>query len=172
VEACIAGEISHKGLVTKARVDHSLVHYWLKKYHAGVLSLELLREGESVESAVYIAVLDRTLGQFALKLDLQKKGGSSPPPRRATGAGSWYRDLRAEMIPTGPNQRRVSDITFVRLERAFVILVIVLDVLTRTVIGYAIRPTLDAGRHRELAATARLRVPLEPRVAILVPALP
>ena len=30
VEAYLASEGSLKGLVTKAGVDHSLVHYWLK----------------------------------------------------------------------------------------------------------------------------------------------
>lgn len=48
VEAYLAGEGSLKGLATKAGVDHSLVHYWLKKYHAGELSLDLLREEASV----------------------------------------------------------------------------------------------------------------------------
>ena len=47
VEAYLAGEGGLKGLATKAGVDHSLVHYWLKQYHAGELSLDLLREEES-----------------------------------------------------------------------------------------------------------------------------
>jgi putative transposase len=38
----------------------------------------------------------------------------------------------------------VSDITYVRLERGFVFLAVVLDVFSRKVIGYAIGPTLDA----------------------------
>nr|WP_269141191.1 DDE-type integrase/transposase/recombinase [Gemmatimonas groenlandica] len=59
-------------------------------------------------------------------------------------SGSWYPNLRAEIIPTGPNQLWVSDITYVRLERAFVFLAVVLDVFSRKVIGYAIGPTLDA----------------------------
>jgi putative transposase len=59
-------------------------------------------------------------------------------------SGSWYPNLRAEIIPTGANQLWVSDITYVRLERAFVFLAVVLDVFARKVIGYAIGPTLDA----------------------------
>ena len=55
VEAYVAGESILKGLATKNGVDHSLVHYWLKKYHAGELSLDLLREEESVETAQHIA---------------------------------------------------------------------------------------------------------------------
>ena len=64
VEAYLAGEGSLKGLATKAGVDHSLVHYWLKKYHAGELSLDLFREEASVEDAQQIAALERKLKVF------------------------------------------------------------------------------------------------------------
>lgn len=50
-------------------------------------------------------------------------------------SGSWYPNLRAGIIPTGPNQLWVSDITSVRLERAFVFFAVVLDVFSRKVIG-------------------------------------
>jgi transposase InsO family protein len=59
-------------------------------------------------------------------------------------SGSWYPNLRAGVVPTGPNQLWVADITYVRLERAVVFLAVVLDVFSRKVIGYAIGPTLDA----------------------------
>jgi transposase len=81
-EAYPAGGSSLKGLATKACVDHSLVHYWLKKYHAGELSLDIQREEESVETAQRIAALERKVGQLTIELDL-KKGGTSPTPRRA-----------------------------------------------------------------------------------------
>jgi putative transposase len=58
--------------------------------------------------------------------------------------GTWYPNRRAGMVPTGPNQLWVADITFVRLERGFVFLAVVLDVFARKVVGYAIGPTLDA----------------------------
>ena len=64
VEAYLAGEGSLKGLATKAGVDHSLVHYWLKKYHAGELSLDLVREEELVETAQHIAAPERKAGQL------------------------------------------------------------------------------------------------------------
>ena len=76
-----------------------------------------------------------------------------PPPARRRPcvvaepdavSGSWYPNLRAGVVPTGPNQLWVSDITYVRLERSFVFLAVVLDVFSRMVIGYAIGPTLDA----------------------------
>ena len=84
VEADLVGEGSLKGLATKAGADHSLVHYWLKEYHAGELSLNLQREEEAVETAQHIATLERNVGQLTMELDLLK-GGSSPPPQRAAG---------------------------------------------------------------------------------------
>lgn len=59
-------------------------------------------------------------------------------------SGSWYPNLRAEIVPTGPNQLWGSDITYVRLERTFVCLAVVLDVSSRKVIGYAMEPTESA----------------------------
>jgi putative transposase len=58
--------------------------------------------------------------------------------------GTWYPNLRAGMVPTACNQLWVADITYVRLERAFVFLAVVLDVFSRKIVGYAIGPTLDA----------------------------
>ena len=45
--------------------------------------------------------------------------------------GTWYPNRRAGMVPTGPNQLWVADITYVRLERGFVFLAVVLDVFAR-----------------------------------------
>jgi transposase-like protein len=84
VEAYLAGEGSLKGLATKAGVDHSLVHYWLKKYHAGELSLDLLREEASVEDAQHIAALERKVGQLTMELALLKRGLIAAP---ATSSG-------------------------------------------------------------------------------------
>ena len=75
-----------------------------------------------------------------------------PPPRRRPWlvaepdavTGTWYPNRRAGMVPTGPNELWVADITYVRLERGFVFLAVVLDVFARKVVGYAIGPTLDA----------------------------
>ena len=83
-EAYLAGEGSLKGLATKAGVDHSLVHYWVKKYHAGELSLDLLREEASVEDAQHIAALERKVGQLTMELDLLKRGLIAAP---ATSSG-------------------------------------------------------------------------------------
>lgn len=71
VEAYLAGEGCLKGLATNAGVDHSLVHYWLKKYHAGELSLDSQREEASVEDA---AALERKVGRLTIELNMQKRG--------------------------------------------------------------------------------------------------
>ena len=84
VEAYLAGEGSIKGLTTKAGVDHSLVHYWLKKYRAGELSLDLHREEQLVETEQHIAALERKVGQLTMELDLLKRGLIAA---RATSSG-------------------------------------------------------------------------------------
>ena len=58
--------------------------------------------------------------------------------------GTWYPNRRAGLVPTGPNQLWVADLTYVRLERSFVFVAVVIDVFSRKVIGYAIGPALDA----------------------------
>ena len=84
VEAYLAGEGSLKGLVAKAEVDQSLVHYWLKKYHAGELSLDLQREEQLVETDQHIAALERKVGQLTWELDLLNRGRIAAP---ATSSG-------------------------------------------------------------------------------------
>ena len=79
VEAYLTGEGSLKALATKAGVDHSLVHSWLKKYHAGELSLDLHREKQLVETDRHIAALERKVGQLTIYLDLLKRGLTAAP---------------------------------------------------------------------------------------------
>ncbi len=75
-----------------------------------------------------------------------------PAPRRRpwvvaepeTITGAWYPNLRAGVVPAAPNELWVSDITYVRIERRFVFLAVVIDVFSRKVVGYAIGPMLDA----------------------------
>lgn len=53
-------------------------------------------------------------------------------------------NLARRMIPTDVNQLWVADITYVRLDEAFVYLAIVLDAFSRRVIGWALQPHLKA----------------------------
>jgi putative transposase len=54
-----------------------------------------------------------------------------------------YPNLAREMAPTGINQLWVADITYIRLEREFVYLAVMLDAWSRRVIGWALDRTLE-----------------------------
>lgn len=54
-----------------------------------------------------------------------------------------YPNLAREMAPTGINQLWVADITYIRLEREFVYLAVILDAFSRRVIGWALHRTLE-----------------------------
>ena len=56
-----------------------------------------------------------------------------------------YVNLAGRMTLTGINQLWVSDITYIRLQREFVYLAVILDVFSRKVVGWALEPTLQAG---------------------------
>ena len=44
VESYLTEDGSLKGLATQVGIDHSLLHYWVKRYHAGKLTLDIARE--------------------------------------------------------------------------------------------------------------------------------
>ena len=54
-----------------------------------------------------------------------------------------YPNLAREMAPTGINQLWVADITYIRLEREFVYLAVILDAFSRRAIGWALDRTLE-----------------------------
>jgi len=54
-----------------------------------------------------------------------------------------YPNLARGMSPTGINQLWVADITYIRLEREFVYLAVILDAHSRRVIGWALDRTLE-----------------------------
>jgi transposase InsO family protein len=54
-----------------------------------------------------------------------------------------YPNLVKELVVTYPDQVWVSDITYIRLEREFVYLAIILDVFTRSIRGWCLSRTLD-----------------------------
>lgn len=59
--------------------------------------------------------------------------------------GPIFPNLAAAMVPTGPNQLWVGDITYVALPRRFANVAIILDAWSRLIVGYAIGPYIDAG---------------------------
>lgn len=58
--------------------------------------------------------------------------------------GSWYPNRRAGLIPDGPDQLWVADLTYLRIGADAAFLAVLLDGWSRKVVGYAIGPVLDA----------------------------
>jgi putative transposase len=55
-----------------------------------------------------------------------------------------FPDLANKMMPDGPNQLWVADITYVAIASGFVYLAVILDAWSRRVVGYAISRSIDA----------------------------
>ncbi len=55
-----------------------------------------------------------------------------------------FPNLLRDIQPDGPNQVWVADLTYLRLEREFVHLAVILDAWSRKVVGYAVGHVLDA----------------------------
>lgn len=69
-----------------------------------------------------------------------------------------YANLAAGMTLTGLDQLWVADITYIRLEREFVYLAVILDAYSRRVVGWALERTLE-----DTLTLAALRMALERR---------
>ncbi len=74
IEAYLAGRGSIKRLATEAGSNHSLLHYWLRTYERGELSVELQHEEDLRESEWKVAALTVA-------------GASDGPGARRTGEG-------------------------------------------------------------------------------------
>ena len=57
---------------------------------------------------------------------------------------SVFPNLLRDVQPDGPNQVWVADLTYLRLEREFAYLAVILDAWSRKVVGYAVGHVLDA----------------------------
>jgi len=55
-----------------------------------------------------------------------------------------YPNLAGDILPTGPDQLWVADLTYIRLRKEFVFLAVLLDAWSRKVVGYALSRYLDA----------------------------
>ena len=58
--------------------------------------------------------------------------------------GPIFPNLAKEMVPVGPNQLWVSDITYVALPARFIYVAVILDAWSRLIVGYAIGRSIDA----------------------------
>jgi putative transposase len=82
---------------------------------------------------------------------LMKENGLSVRPRRrfvvttdSDHDGPIFPNLARDVMPTGPNQLWVADITFIAIATGFVYLAAILDAWSRRVVGYAIGRRIDA----------------------------
>ena len=58
--------------------------------------------------------------------------------------GPIFPNLARDIVPTGPNQLWVSDITYVALPARFIYVAVILDAWSRMIVGYAIGRSIDA----------------------------
>ncbi len=82
---------------------------------------------------------------------LMREHGLQPRVRRRFVAttdsnhdGLIFPDLARDVVPAGPNQLWVSDITYVALPTRFIYVAIILDAWSRMIVGYAIGRSIDA----------------------------
>jgi putative transposase len=82
---------------------------------------------------------------------LMREHGLQPKRRRryvvttdSNHAGPIFPDLAKDVVPDGPNQLWVADLTYVAIPGGFVYLAAILDAWSRKVVGYAISRSMDA----------------------------
>ena len=76
--------------------------------------------------------------------DLQPRdaGATSRPPTATTRP--IFPNLARDIVPDGPDQLWVADITYVAITGGFVYVAVILDAWSRRVVGYAIGRSIDA----------------------------
>lgn len=79
---------------------------------------------------------------------MAERGLQADPPRRFVttsdgAAATPFPNLARSIIPGGPNELWVADITYIRILREFVYLAVILDAWSRRVVGYAVSRQID-----------------------------
>jgi putative transposase len=106
---------------------------------------------------------------------LMREHGLTVRPRRRFVAttdsdhdGPIFQNLAKDVVPTGPNQLWVADITYIAIAAGFVYLAAILDAWSRRVVGYAISRRVDA--RLALARSGQpSRAGNRPRAASIIP---
>ncbi len=82
---------------------------------------------------------------------IMREQGLSVRPRRrfvattdSNHGGPIFPNLARGLIPAGPNELWVADLTFIAIARGFVYLAVILDAWSRRVVGYALGRAIDA----------------------------
>jgi putative transposase len=80
---------------------------------------------------------------------MHEQGLSVRPRRRfmattdSNHAGPIFPNLARDLMPTGPNELWVADLTYIAIARGFVYLAVILDAWSRRVVGYALGRAID-----------------------------
>ncbi len=80
---------------------------------------------------------------------MHEQGLSVRPRRRfmattdSNHAGPIFPNLARDLMPTGPNELWVADLTYIAIARDFVYLAVILDAWSRRVVGYALGRAID-----------------------------
>ena len=82
--------------------------------------------------------------------------------------GPIFPNLAKDVMPTGPNELWVADITYIAIAGGFVYLAAILDAWSRRVVGYAIRRRIDA-RLTLAALRAAIAAGSRPSAASITP---
>ena len=105
---------------------------------------------------------------------MQEHGLTVRPRRRFVATtdsdhdGPIFPNLAKDVVPAGPNQLWVADITYIAIAVGFVYLAAILDAWSRRVVGYAIGRRIDA-RLALSALRAAIEHPGRPRAASITP---
>ena len=106
---------------------------------------------------------------------LMREHGLTVRPRRRFVAttdsdhdGPIFPNLAKDVVPTGPNQLWVADITYIAIAVGFVYLAAILDAWSRRVVGYAIGRRIDA-RLALAALRAAIAAGSRRRAASIIP---
>ena len=123
-----------------------------------MLAEELQTSNAARASALQLSRVER---QPLLRAAILRKSYERPFVPRTTDSRHGFAivaNLIRGLVPTGLDQIWVADITYVRLDEAFVYLAVVLDAFSRKVIGWALDDHLEARLAIEaldMAITAR-----------------
>lgn len=115
-----------------------------KYYGYRRVTASLRRQGHTVNAKKVLRLMRKDN-----LLAMRRKPFLVPPPGKPEGFVIVPNLVRG-LVPSGPDQIWVADITYVHLARAFAYLAVILDAFSRKAVGWALEHSLDAS----LAVTA------------------
>jgi putative transposase len=121
-------------------LQDAIQHICLRHKYYGYrrVTASLRRQGHAVNAKKVLRLMreDNLLAQ-------RRRPFLVPPPGRPEGFVIVPNLVRG-LVPSGPDQIWVADITYVHLARAFAYLAVILDAFSRKAVGWALERSLDA----------------------------